>query len=305
MRRIQKNILGLSGLALVAGMTACAAIMPVPGASATTTSLTDTLVVKVVKDEPEVHLTTTAADTVTDPNYPYAVDYNYASKVIIDLTYVDESGVTRTATIETFDNLDYDYGEQSVSVDVRNVTFDDDTMGGYGNYTITATAIDIHGTEHEYSIKFEYVPVIGEAIAGSGANRMGKVTSMGDDVETVRVFTKDGVEVGKATREELENNGMILNMDLSKVGCQEILYLRAYGADDTTFLYERPYPLYMGECPVVPDTGAPDTGGLFQNLNISKEDYLITGLIVFFVLGIVGFGVVARNKKTTSSRKRR
>ena len=49
----------------------------------------------------------------------------------------------------------------------------------------------------------------------------------------------------------------------------------------------------------------PDTGGLFQKLNISREDYLITGLIVFMVIGIVAFGVVARSRKTKTSKKNR
>ena len=58
---------------------------------------------------------------------------------------------------------------------------------------------------------------------------------------------------------------------------------------------------WYGKVPV------PDTGGFFQNLNISREDYLITGLIVFMVVGVVAFGVVARNKKNrkTSKRSRR
>ena len=41
----------------------------------------------------------------------------------------------------------------------------------------------------------------------------------------------------------------------------------------------------------------PDTGGLFQGLNISREDYLITGLVVFMIIGIVAFGIVARNRR--------
>ena len=42
----------------------------------------------------------------------------------------------------------------------------------------------------------------------------------------------------------------------------------------------------------------PDTGGLFQGLNISREDYLITGLVVFMVISVVAFGIVIRKKKT-------
>lgn len=52
----------------------------------------------------------------------------------------------------------------------------------------------------------------------------------------------------------------------------------------------------------------PDTGSFFQGLNISREDYLITGLVVFMVIGVVAFGVVAKNRrshKTTSSYKNR
>lgn len=50
----------------------------------------------------------------------------------------------------------------------------------------------------------------------------------------------------------------------------------------------------------------PDTGGLFQGLNISREDYLITGAVVFMIIGVVAFGVVAKNRKSKkSSRKTR
>ena len=41
----------------------------------------------------------------------------------------------------------------------------------------------------------------------------------------------------------------------------------------------------------------PDTGGLFLGLNISREDYLITGLVVFMIIGVVAIGVVARNRR--------
>lgn len=69
-------------------------------------------------------------------------------------------------------------------------------------------------------------------------------------------------------------------------------------------LYE-PYILTIEyKATVVPDAGVPDTGGLFQDLNISKEDYLISGLIVFFVLGIVAFGVVTRSARRDSKKHR-
>lgn len=57
---------------------------------------------------------------------------------------------------------------------------------------------------------------------------------------------------------------------------------------------------YYGKEPVI----VPDTGSFFQGLNITREDYLITGLIVFMVISAVAFGIVMKNrnhsnKKTT------
>ena len=49
---------------------------------------------------------------------------------------------------------------------------------------------------------------------------------------------------------------------------------------------------YDGEAIIVPDTGS-----FFQGLNISREDYLITGLIVFMVAGIAGFAFVKMKGK--------
>lgn len=55
---------------------------------------------------------------------------------------------------------------------------------------------------------------------------------------------------------------------------------------------------YYGKTIIVPDTGS-----FFQGLNISREDYLITGLIVFMIIGVVAFGVMKRNRKTNHQTK--
>ena len=61
------------------------------------------------------------------------------------------------------------------------------------------------------------------------------------------------------------------------------------------------YP-YLSVAPA----GTPDTGRFFEGLNISREDYMITGLIVFFILSVVAIGIVARKRHaTTKSYKRR
>ena len=44
------------------------------------------------------------------------------------------------------------------------------------------------------------------------------------------------------------------------------------------------------------DIVVPNTGGLFESLNISQSDYLITGLIIFFVVGVGGAIFIAKSK---------
>lgn len=41
----------------------------------------------------------------------------------------------------------------------------------------------------------------------------------------------------------------------------------------------------------------PDTGSFFAGLNMSREDFLITGGIIFAVVGVVAFGIVAKNRR--------
>jgi hypothetical protein len=43
----------------------------------------------------------------------------------------------------------------------------------------------------------------------------------------------------------------------------------------------------------------PNTGGFFESLNVSKADYLATGLIIFFTVGLSGIVFIAKNKRTS------
>ena len=74
---------------------------------------------------------------------------------------------------------------------------------------------------------------------------------------------------------------------------------------------QEPYDLIFNYRPVeVPDTGggsdadAPNTGGIMATLNVSKTDYLITGLLVFTIVGIVGASVVLKERKTDRKKRR-
>lgn len=49
--------------------------------------------------------------------------------------------------------------------------------------------------------------------------------------------------------------------------------------------------IYNPETPVVPDTG-----NFFQGLNLTREDYLISGLAIFVAVSVLAFWLVKRNK---------
>lgn len=51
--------------------------------------------------------------------------------------------------------------------------------------------------------------------------------------------------------------------------------------------------------------GTPDTGSLFKNLNVSKEDFMITGLLVFFTVAGAGLIFVKKRHGAKTSFKRR
>ena len=47
----------------------------------------------------------------------------------------------------------------------------------------------------------------------------------------------------------------------------------------------------------------PDTGGVLGNLKIAKSDYLITGLMIFFLAGVSGIYFVAKDRKKSKRKK--
>lgn len=355
MKRVHKNILGISGLVLVAGMTACAALIPSPEAAAVGSSVTDTLVVKVIENNPVVRLSSPLGNNavITAPFYDYDISFNHVENIEVVLKYVDLNGNVHTYVDYKNTDANYQYFEESLQLDLVNLVYDDGTQGGpgcFGYYTLTAKSIGSDGTEPFDVLEFRYAGVaIGDIEDGKdtgggqgpngpvvdgchdGYNSCGDtgtgedngdqddedgpllwIPSVASNVNLILIKTMNGEIVGRAegdfTAEEYRN-GFYIRLHLNNVSCQEWLMLEAYRVTNgdyanATLIYAEKFSA-ADTCIFVPNTGAPDTGGLFQDLNISKEDYLITGLIVFFVLGIVGFGVVTSNHKSATTRRRR
>ena len=311
MKKTQKKVFGLLGLSLVAGMTAVAATLPAPEASAATSSITDTLVVRVVGDEPEVRVTPTHNDVtygpiVVDPIYWATVSYQDLNKLSIKLVHTDRDGNDHTYNLGTTEP-DYIAGDLSKQMLLSNYGYGKYIFNAYGyGYSYEDGNEDTEGAVGytEDFIKFTYLPVM------AVENEDGSYSVATDTSSTSRVdyvyITVDG-EVIKDTNGQPKKfyNGDIIPVDnlLAKPNSEPyIIGLTAYDSNGESLYNEFTYS-YISD--LVPDTGAPDTGGLLKTLNISNEDYLVTGLLVFFVISVVALGIIIRGRTAKTSKRRR
>lgn len=295
MERKQKRFFGLLGLFVLAAMTVVAAMMPSPGASAVgTTSMTDTLEVRVVSNTPAIEISSDVDNGKTSfPAFVIDIDYAYVEKVDIYQTYIGADGKPQEKVkIATYDELGNKIG---------SITDEQFTLYEYGKYIITAeaTASDGSATVPEDYITFEYLPVIASISENTTTGDYAvAIESHGDDVDLAEVYL-DGTLVGTLDKDNLDKP-VVFSMADKPSGTYTITVVAKDAEGNVLYI---PLTLTIDyEAIEVPDAGTPDTGGLFKNANISKEDYLTTGVIVFFILGIVAFGVVSRGSKKNSKK---
>ena len=315
MKRTQKKLLGLFGLSLVVATTAFAACLPGPEASAAG-SVTDTVTVRVVGRSPNVEVAgIESGSIITDGGQTINITYEVVDELKVVLKYTDKDG--NVQEINLWDDY-YDYQPGGFPIDLNLIQY------GYGDYEITVTGYGPDGVYDEETIVFEYIPVKGTAEPAADTNDpvvdLGFVPGDGVDpngVETIiiNVYDENGNLIDEISPIIVNKDTDQVTLPFSENGLPDgnyVIELIALNVDGDE-LY-RPYIINYeytagGEEPVVPDTGggddagAPDTGGLFGGLNISKTDYLITGLLIFFTAGIGGaIFIVKRNQKSSKRR---
>lgn len=190
---------------------------------------------------------------------------------------------------------------------------------GYGEYVVTARGVGYGGVTDEDYVVFYYYPAYAEVTENEEAD--------GYDVDlfyNAYDGTEDGGEVASLVVRVYDSEGNLIE-GLSPVTVipptnKVTLSFGDHGLKTGTYTisvssYDKDgkllYKAYTvnvdyddGTVPV-PSTGTPDTGGLFQGLNISRTDYLVTGIGIFLVVGIAGAVFVAKSKKSARSSRRR
>ncbi|MBR3236221.1 hypothetical protein IKF92_00865 [Candidatus Saccharibacteria bacterium] len=314
MEKTKKKIFGLLGLLLVAAITVFAAFLPGPEAAATS-EVVDTVQIRVIGGQPNVEIVgdLKKEKVVTSPEQGVTVDYDNLNHITVTLKYTDKDGAEHTFTLVDQD-LDYGASSMPINLDLSQGSF------GYGDYVLTVEGRGDGGASDVAGITFSYIPVKAEVVEDEKSGDVtveldydpdtgspedeGKVKEIG-----INIYDEDGnlMEpspiIVEAPADSVDLPFGDYNYPSGKYTIEVIARDR-----DGNVLYEIMRFDYDYKAIPVPHSGgddggksagSPDTGGLFKGLNISRSDYLITGLTIFLIVGIGStIYIVKRDQKT-------
>lgn len=312
MKGTKKKLLGLLGLFLVAAITTFAVLMPQPGVAATS-SVTDTISVRVVGEVPKVGLSGIENESITkNPNQTFTVDYENVEEFTVTVKYTDLDGNEHTYTLEDKFNADYNPGTKQYTLNLNEERF------GHGDYEIHVSGKG-YGAENitEDVVTFTYSEFRVDVETGKDGN---PIVDPGVDPEDHRVDhvvaeveDPDGNPVPNLTTEfekPFSSKELFFNEHepCLKTGDYTIK-VKEYDAEgnllhehDITYHYEALET--CEELLPVPSAGSPNTGQSSADFNVSRVDYLITGIIALALVAVLGiFFVLKRGKKTTHKRR--
>lgn len=292
MKKTQKKVLGFLGLALVATMTIFAAILPNPEALAAS-SVTDTIVVRVLAGSPDVNIDKPSSGAiVVSPTQIVSFDYSKSNDVLVTMEKEMPSGTPQVYTLfEAHPNQAP--GSDSVTLDLS------DPLYGYGEYTVHIRGSSGGSLIDEDTVKFSYLPVTA-TVEEDDTGKVEAILSYDDNNEdldhfVINVYDQDGNLVAALSPIIVNRPDKTVEIPFADKNIPAGKYTISVAAYNTSdeIIYKS-YDFVFVYDPV----GVPNTGSLFRSLNISQADYLITGLIVFFTVGIAGLIVLTREKRT-------
>ncbi len=304
MQKTKKHFLGMVGLALVALLTLVAYGLPSPEASAAEEGNVD---VQVVVGEPNMNNRINAprdGDIVVKPDLEISSSYSQASKIEYFLTYSNADGQEVRVPVGSFTPTE-NSGVNTFAVNL-------DGYGGFNNYRLTSVAYGNNGAQREDTVAFAY-RAINVYYNGLNDNEdpqlKAEVNEKVDKIQ-IQVYDKDnnpvfvdenGVEhpiiVDKSAIDP-ETGELLIDLPFKEYGVPEGDYravVVTYDENDVILSIDTvPFTYKLrGNTPEVPNTGS-----MLENLNISRLDYLLTGLIAFgAVAGFAIYLICRKNRR--------
>lgn len=314
MKKTRKKLVGLFGLAFVVAMTIFASTLPSPMASAIST-VTDhiTVVVRNPEEAPAASIgSPDSGDRFITPDQEISINYHNIKSYKLIVTYTDENGVEHPSKTVVEESVEGGVGPAAHSF--RGIA----EQFGYGKYTIRLDAIgDDDAPLPGDTIKFEYVAIEADSSSNSETgnpyidlNFDQDQESLTDDLKIDRVvitiYDKDGNPVDGMPPIVVKPPVEKVEIPFDQYGISEgeyTLVIQPFNsADEALFDTVVLNINYTGEEDIVVPSTA-DTGGMFKNLNISRADYLITGLGLFLIVGIGGIVFIRKHGKSNKRRR--
>ncbi len=321
MKRKKKQLLGFAGLVAVAIMTAVAYCLPTPDAAAVAEpyACDPSIEGDCATDESGINLqvvineaTTSVAivapqnnSTVVGQNVKFSTNFNEVTRIDYYLTHKKADGTTERINLPSYTPP---AGTTSGTHDFEY----DLSAYDYGNYQFHVTGYGGNNAVREDVVEFNYNAI---QISDSGTTAANKDPIVrieaNDQVDKilVHVYDKDGNPVMvdesgneiplEVSRDEIDpNTGLVLiTLPFERYGAEPGEYnvvAVAYNDRDEVISMAHTMVTYAPGAavdPNVPET--PNTGsGLFADLNITRVDYLITGLIIFALASALGLYLV-------------
>lgn len=295
----KKQLLGLGGLAIVVGMTAVAYNLPT---NATSVSGNVSVGVSVYSNHFETKIESPLdGDIYTKNNISFKEIHSKAANVKYYLIHVGENGEEDTV----YELTDYEVNGEDVD---GSTVFELDLLdyGGFGTYKFRSVITSRDGRTGEDSVMFKYVAIDtpdDKVPVDDGAIEIEVCYAAGVKVLGIEIYDKDGKRVAVANDYIVKNPTTggcetirVIVDDLDLNSGDYTVVITAYDDYDKTRAGGYVTVKFTYTAPDAPNV--PDTGSLISALNISKSDFLITGLIGFTLISVIALFVIKRaNRK--------
>lgn len=306
MKKTRKKILGLTSLAVVAGVTVFALLLPDQGTSALDTNpITDEVKVRVVGKAPEVTLTSPKNGKIyVNSNLFFQFDFLNVNTTTAEIKYTNAEGEQSIYTVDTEDPGYAPGTSAEYPLDLSSERY------GYGEYEIIVRGVGFDGVTAEDTIRFSYYPVYGELASGKSDGSYIATPFYDEENSDIafvyaNIYDSAGNLVRALSPLYFSKSGEGVEFDLASKG----LPFDEYGIEfiatnaEGDVLYP-PYNISFhysetpgGDEPDVPVPGTSDTGRFVGGLGISKSDIIITSVVGFVAVVSVVVGLVIKKAK--------
>jgi len=307
MRISKKQLLGFGGLAFVVGLTTIAYNLPTNATSSASVGGAVKVEVEVYSINFETVINSPLdGEIFTNGNVAFSETHSNVDNVKYYLTYIAEDD---TKTV--YELTDHEF--TPTGSDDRNgkteFSLDLDNYGGHGRYIFRSVATT-DGQQKEDSAEFIYAAI--EADQKDVSANSDKVSfrvqySAGVKSLAYQIFDKDGKAVSPEyvhVTSASETGGyadlsIALTGDGLKLASGEYtIIINGYStvepSDDSYIGIARVVFSYEADDDII----VPDTGSILGVLNISRADFLITGLVGFSLISLLALFVIRKSHKS-------